>query len=78
MTALATSGRGSDKYPDWSAAKTADFIYYRNAANQIVRYYYCNGKWITERGVAEAKIPAGTAFWYYGNAAGAKVVWREG
>ncbi len=57
----------------------ADFIYYRNAANAIVRYYHCNGKWGTVVGTwkeAEAVIPAGTAFWYSKNGAGeTKVTW---
>ena len=57
----------------------ADFIYYRNAANKIVRLYYDGSKWGTVSGTwkdagDEAKIPAGTAFWYMNNGS-ARVTW---
>lgn len=55
----------------------ADFIYYRNAANKVVRFYHYNGKWGTVSGTwkdAEAVIPAGTAFWYM-NHGSASVAW---
>ena len=57
----------------------ADFIYYRNAANKIVRLYYDGSKWGTVSGTwkdagDEAIIPAGTAFWYMNNGS-ASVTW---
>lgn len=55
----------------------ADFIYYRNAANKVIRFYHYNGKWGTVSGTwkdAEAVIPAGTAFWYM-NHGSASVAW---
>ena len=58
----------------------ADFIYYRNTANRIVRLYYDGTKWGTVSGTwkdagDEAKIPAGTAFWYMNNGS-ASVRWQ--
>ena len=57
----------------------ADFIYYRNTANKIVRLYYDGTKWGLVSGTwkdagDEAIIPAGTSFWYMNNGS-AKVTW---
>ena len=75
VTALPTrTARGKD-YPDWSKIGQADYIYFRNAAGSTVKCYYSGGKWVAESGSAVVKVPAGTAFWYSGKAAGAKVTW---
>ena len=75
VKALPTKTARGKTYPDWSKIATADYLYFRNAAGSTIKCYYSSGKWVTENGVGGVKVPAGTAFWYYGNAAGAKVTW---
>ena len=75
VTALPTRTARGKEYPDWSKIGEADYIYFRNAAGSTVKCYYSNGKWVTENGSTVVKVPAGTAFWYSGKAAGAKVKW---
>lgn len=74
LNALAWSGVGAVTISTTTSGKkivtsyaNADFIYYRNAANQVVRYYYDGTEWGIVSGTwkdANATIPAGTAFWY--------------
>lgn len=56
----------------------ADFIYYRNAQNKVIRLYHNGGKWGTSVGTwnpgSGTTIPAGTAFWYMKNGSGSTTV----
>ena len=72
---LPTKTARGKTYPDWSKINDADYIYFRNAAGSTIKCYYSNGKWVTENGSTVVKVPAGTAFWYSGKAAGAEVTW---
>ena len=86
LNALAWNGVGAVTITTTTSGKkivrscaNADFIYYRNAANKIVRLYYDGSKWGTVSGTwkeagDEAIIPAGTAFWYMNNGS-ASVTW---
>ena len=84
LNALTWSGVGDVTVSTTTSGKkivtsytNADFIYYRNAANKVIRFYHYNGKWGTVSGTwkdAEAVIPAGTAFWYM-NHDSASVAW---
>ena len=75
VTTLPTKTARDKTYPDLSKINDADYIYFRNAAGSTIKCYYSNGKWVTENGSTVVKVPAGTAFWYSGKAAGAKVTW---
>ena len=58
-----------------TSVKNADFIYYRDAAGKVVRFYHFGGKWGTysrSRWSPTAIIPAGMAFWY-NNAGGTAI-----
>ena len=84
LNALTWSGVGDVTVSTTTSGKrivtsytNADFIYYRNAANKVIRFYHYNGKWGTVSGTwkdADAVIPAGTAFWYM-NHGSASVAW---
>ena len=65
----------------------ADYIQFRTAQNALVKYFYLDGEgWgVVPTQVSQfadlvasgkALVPAGTAFWYYSNAGGAKVEWK--
>ena len=69
-----TSGK-----PIVTSYTNADFIYYRNAENKVIRLYHYGEKWGTVSGTWKdatdaAIIPAGTAFWYM-NHGSARVTW---
>ena len=65
----------------YKAVKTtagADYIYYRNKANDVIQLYRYNGRWGTRNNLAREDagvIPAGTAFWFANKSGTAKVEW---
>ena len=65
----------------YKAVKTtagADYIYYRNQANDVIQLYRYNGRWGTRNNLAREDagvIPAGTAFWFANKSGAAKVTW---
>ena len=86
LNAFAWSGVNATSGHRLKNRTTADYIQFRDAQNNLVKYYYEDGAWsvvpaqVSRFGafVADGKalVPAGTAFWYYRNGSGsATVAW---
>ena len=84
LNAFAWSGVNATSGHRLKNRTTADYIQFRDAQNNLVKYYYEDGAWsvvpsqVSRFGtfVADGKalVPAGTAFWYYRNGSGSATV----